>query len=294
MTTLNFDTIQELAKTKGTKRVAVIAADDIEVIDICENAQKQGLIAPVFIFTDEQLYTTIKSRIDSDCLLTSSRRKAAEIGVKLWINNKVDIILKGIISTKEIIQMVLIHKNQLVPGSYLSHLALFQLNNYPKLLGLSDAAINITPGIKERVNSIKNASEAFAKIEIIQPNIALLSAIEKVNKNIISSVESLKIKEEVIRLGIDCCIEGPISFDLAISKEAASTKHFKSEISGDTDLLIVPEIVSGNILYKSLTYMAGASCASVVLGAKAPIILTSRADNKENKLFSITLGVAIS
>lgn len=286
--------LYELAKTKSTKKVAVIAADDNKVVQACLKAKEQGLIAPVLIFTNPKLYKQISRLGTEQTILADTVNKAIESAMQLWVNNEVDTIMKGIVSTQNVIRQILLHRHQLEIKTLLSHLAIFQLGNYHKLIGLSDAAINISPSVDQRVRIIHNSIQALNKLGIKNPKIALLSAIEKKNEKIISTSESLEIKEIFNTNDITCEVEGPVSLDLAISKKAAEIKQYKSKITGNTDLLIVPEIVSGNILYKSFTYLAGANCASVILGAKSPIILTSRADSEQSKLFSITLSVAIS
>src|SRR5699024_5454091 len=196
-------------------------------------------------------------------------QEAAACAVKMVADNTCNILMKGQISTSFILKEVLNKEHNLIESKLLSHVAVFDLPNYHKSILLTDAAMNIAPGTEEKKLIINNAVDFARKLNIQLPKVAILSAVEKINPKISTT------------------IDGPLQYDLAISKEAAATKGIRSEVAGDADILIAPQIEAGNILYKSLVYSAGSSVAATILGAKVPIVLTSRADSAEDKYNSI-------
>ncbi|MCG8699906.1 MAG: hypothetical protein MI922_17760 [Bacteroidales bacterium] len=292
----SFKSLFEFAKEKAPMRVAVVGANEETVIEATLKASRKRLILPVFIGDKNKVpeqYSHILNEFEYIDIADTA--KAAEYAVDLWLNNQTDLLMKGLISTSELLHYVLKKRNEIMDNNLLSHFALFNSDHYHKCFGVTDVAINIAPNVLNRISIIRNSIKAFNSLHIQKPKVALLSAVEKVSTKIDSTVESQEIQKVIqVTPDIDCDISGPLSFDLAISSEAARIKQFNGGVAGNADLLVVPELISGNILYKSLTYMAKAKCASVVLGAKAPIILTSRADELKSKYYSIVLGVALT
>ena len=290
----SFEQLTHIANNKPKKKVAIVASNDTSIINSALKAKKQGLIVPVFI-GKKKFILEVTNKVDADIEIIdlADHNEAAQKAVDLWLDDQVDLIMKGLIPTSVLLHYVLKKRKSLLQSSILSHMALFQIPTYYKCIALSDAAINISPNIDHRIALIKNSVHALQRLGIESPNVALLSAIEKINSKITSTTESEIIKNRLVSEGIDWNIEGPLSLDIAISAKASQTKKYASKVSGNTDLMVVPEIVSGNILYKSLGYFANAQLAAVVLGAKSPIILTSRADNEESKFYSIVLGIAL-
>ena len=180
-------------------------------------------------------------------------------------------------------------EHDLIDSELLSHVAVFDLPNYHKPILLTDAAMNIAPGIEDKKQIINNAVDFALKLNIKMPKVAILSAVEKINPKIPTTLEAENIINSYNR--DDSLIYGPLQYDLAVSKDAAATKGIRSEVAGDADILIAPQIEAGNILYKSLVYSAGARVAATILGAKVPIVLTSRADSAEDKHNSICLAM---
>lgn len=246
---------------------------------------------------EEMIIASDEGLIDDDRLVihhSASDEEAAAIAVRLVAEGKADILMKGMISTSTVLKEVLSKSHGLIQGNTLSHVALFDLPNYHKAVLLSDAAMNIAPDVEQKKAIIQNASECGKKLDIERPKVALLSAVEKVNGKMPSTTdaEALIKMDEIADLNI--LIDGPLQYDLAISKKAAEHKDMKSEVAGDADILIAHNIDAGNILYKSLVYSAGARVAAVITGASVPIVLTSRADSAEDKYNSIRLAVKIS
>ena len=223
-----------------------------------------------------------------------SDEEAAGIAVKIVSEGKADILMKGLISTSVILREVLNKSHGLKGDGLLSHVAFFDLPNYHKAILLSDAAMNIAPDAGEKAKILKNTLQCSYKLNMKKPKAAFLSAVEKVNEKIPSTTDAEAVKSTAEIKSMDVILDGPLQYDLAVSKQAAEHKGLESEVAGDVDILIAPDIEAGNILYKSLVYTARARVASIITGARAPIVLTSRADSAEDKYNSISLAIRIA
>lgn len=218
--------------------------------------------------------------------------ESAEIAVGLAADGTCDILMKGAVSTSVILKAVLNKSHDLVYNGLLSHVALFDVPSYHKSFILTDAAMNIAPGVEEKMGIINNAVDFAHSLNIGRPKVALLSAVEKINPKISSTVDAKEVIQRIYEGNMrQFIVDGPLQYDLAVSREAAAVKNIDSEVAGDADILIAPQIESGNILYKSLVYSARARVAAVIVGAKVPIVLTSRADSAEDKFNSICLAM---
>jgi phosphate butyryltransferase len=287
-----------VSRTEIKKKIAVISAQDFDVIKACKSAMELGLIAPIFIGNSLQInkfINDIKVNISDISIIHSNNEiESAQIGKELIREKKADMIMKGHIPTKillhEFVKESIGNQNHRI----LSHLTIFESPSYHKPFGLTDAALNISPDLEEKQQIIINAVEAFYKLGIKNPKVALLAAVEKVNPKMPETLE-----EEILTLRnkkgeiSGCIVEGPMALDLAVSIKAAKNKDYYNEVAGDADILVVPEITSGNILYKSLSCLGNAKLAGVILGSQCPIILTSRADSEESKLLSIALAICL-
>ncbi|HEX2936794.1 MAG TPA: phosphate acyltransferase, partial [Bacteroidales bacterium] len=218
----------------------------------------------------------------------------AYIAVELIREGKADILMKGMISTAPLLKAVLHKEKGIKKADTLSHFALFETKYYKKLLGVTDAAMNIAPTLEEKKAIIINAVDILQRIGYKKPKVAAVTPLEIVNPKIESTVHAQKLKE-LNKCGDipGCIVDGPLALDNALSLEAAEHKGIQSEVSGDSDIIMVPDLNSGNILYKSLIYLGGASSAAVIAGAQVPIVLTSRSDNHYTKLLSIALAAAL-
>jgi phosphate butyryltransferase len=177
----------------------------------------------------------------------------------------------------------------------LSHLALFEIPGYHKLLAVTDAAMNICPDAEEKVSIIRNAVEVYHRLGQKNPKIAVIGPVEIVNQKIESTVHASMLTLMNRRGQITgCLIDGPLALDNAVNKEAAEHKGIISEVAGDVDIILTPDLNSGNILYKSLIFLAGSTSAAIVMGADSPVVLTSRADSEASKLMSVVLAAALS
>lgn len=297
LTSLN-DFIERASNKTGKKRIVVAAAEDKYVLEAIQKIEKLGCITPIFVGDGpkiRRLTHELSFDIPEEAIVHSpSFEESAETAVELIREGNADILMKGLLPTRSFVRAIVDKYSGISHSKSLSHLAVFESPAYHKLLGVSDAAMNINPDLEMKIEIIKNAVGAFHKLGIAEPKVALLAAVEKVNPKIPSTHDAdVLVKAHRKSLLCRCILEGPLALDLAVSAEAAAHKGIKSSVSGDADILIAPDLNSGNILYKSLTYLGNARAASILLGASVPVILTSRADSPETKYYSIALAVSL-
>jgi phosphate acetyltransferase len=217
---------------------------------------------------------------------------AARRSVELAREGRVGALMKGSLHTDELMSAVVDRDTGLRGTRRISHLFLFDLPRYPKLLGLADCVVNISPDLKTKRDILGNAIDLMQALGIAQPKVGILAAVESVNPAIPATIDAqalVAMANEGTWPGAQ--VEGPFGFDNAISAEAARIKKIASQVSGDADLLIVPDLNAGNMLYKSFNYIGGGDCAGLVLGARVPIVLTSRADSMLARIASVALAV---
>jgi phosphate acetyltransferase/phosphate butyryltransferase len=217
--------------------------------------------------------------------------EAAAHACRLVHAGQLDALMKGSLHTDELMSAV-VHKSTGLRGSTrISHAFLFDLPRYPKLIALADCVVNIAPHLPAKRDILTNAIGLLQRLGIAAPKVGIVAAVETVNPAIPATVDAHALDEES-RAGAwpGAVIEGPLGFDNAISAEAARVKRIVSAVAGDADLLLVPDLNAGNILYKSFVYVGGGECAGLVLGAKVPIVLTSRADSLRARIASVALA----
>ena len=217
---------------------------------------------------------------------------AAQRAIHAVKNNEADLLMKGNIRTAELMKLVLHKENGLRTDRILSHVAVFEVSGYDRFISVTDAALNIQPNIEQKKQMIDNAVQIVKSIGVPVPKVAVIAAVEVVNTKMPATVDASLLTEMNRRGQIsDCIVDGPLALDNAVSIKAAQLKQLYSETAGQADILLVPNIETGNVLYKSLIYFANAKVGAVIAGAKAPIILTSRADSAENRLNSLVLAL---
>lgn len=283
-------------KRAGPKRVVVAQAEEEEVLLALAEAVTEQIAQGILVGDLEKIRVICGRNhikpdnftiIDSDNGYDSALRCC-----ELIREGQAEVIMKGAVPTKDFMRAILDKEQGLATGGLLSHVAVFELKSYPKLLLITDAAVNIAPTLLEKVQILKNAVEVAHSLGIETPRVGCVAPVEFVNPEKMPSTVEAACLTMMNRRGQirGCIVDGPLALDNIISKEAAITKGIESEIPGEADIILVPEIESGNILYKSLTIFAGARCASILVGAKAPVVLTSRSDSHETKLMSIALA----
>lgn len=287
---------------KGEEKVilSVAAAEEKEVLQAVKDAVENQIIEPILV-GDKDKIKLISEEINFDLtgikiLNSNSIEESARIAVELVSTKNADFVMKGILDTSVLLKSVLNKDYGLRTDSLLSHVMAYQIENYHKLLLLTDGGMNISPNYEQKEMILKNAIQAAKALGLDTVKVACLAAKEKVDTKMQATVDADLLQKAFVngKFGKNVIVEGPLSFDIALSKEASDIKGFKSEVSGDIDILLVPTIEVGNGIGKSFTYMADAKSAGVIMGAKAPIVLVSRADSAESKLYSIAYGALIA
>ena len=295
----NFDALLEVAVKKGPKRISVACAQDDDVLKAIKMAYDKGIING-YLVGDEPQIREIASEIGLDVsgfeiIHMTDLAEASLKAVELVSSGKADLVMKGLVDTSIILKAVLNKEVGLRTGNALSHVAIFDVPTYHKILLVTDAAMNIAPDLNTKKQIIENTLFVTRALEIEMPNVGVIAAKEKVTESMIATVDAgelVKMNQEGIIKG--CKVGGPFALDNAVSKEAAMIKGIKDPMAGDVDVLLCPTIEAGNVLYKALNFLSNAKSAGIIVGAKAPIVLTSRADSDDSKLNSIALGVLMA
>ncbi len=294
----SLDEIREKARQRETRKIVVAAAEDLPVLKAVMQAVILDIAIPILVGNSlkiKELAKTIEFDLSSvDIIDEKDPARSCIRAVELIREDRADILMKGLVQTAPLLLAILDKEKGLRNRSTLSHLAIFQTRYYHKLLGVTDAAMNISPDINEKVNILHNAAEVFNALGVPEPKIAVLGPLETVNEKIPSTVDAA-ILTQMNRRGqiTGCIVDGPLALDNAISADAAKHKGIISSVAGDADILLAPDLNSGNILYKSMSFLSDGISAAIVTGATAPVVLTSRADTEESKLYSIALAAAI-
>ncbi|QIB27055.1 phosphate butyryltransferase [Caloranaerobacter azorensis] len=294
-----FEDVLRLAKERGPKTISVAAAQDKEVLIAIKQAKEMG-IADAILVGDKERITQIADEIemnlnDFEVIDLKDLKEASRKAVELVSSGKAHMVMKGLVDTSIILRAVLDEEIGLRTGKVLSHVAVFDVETYDKILFVTDAAMNIAPNLEQKKQIIENAVFVAHSLDIENPKVAVVCAKEKVNPKMPATVDAEKL-EEMNKNGeiTGCIVGGPFALDNAISKEAAKHKGIEHPVAGDADILLMPYIEAGNVLYKSLVFLSKAQNAGVIVGAKAPVVLTSRADSDSAKLNSIALGVLMA
>lgn len=294
-----FDDVLELAKRKGPKTISVAVAQDKEVL-LAVKAASEKEIANAILVGDKEKIIDIANEIKMDIdrfeiVDIKDVKEASRKAVELVSTGKAHIVMKGLVDTSIILKAVLDKEIGLKTGKVLSHVAVFDLERYDKVLLMTDAAMNIAPNLEQKKQITENAVYVAHSLDIEEPKVAVICAKEKVNPKMPDTVDAQKLEEMNQNGEIKgCVVGGPFALDNAISQEAAKHKGIDHVVAGDADILLMPDIEAGNVLYKALVFLAGAENAGIIVGAKAPVVLTSRADSDKAKLNSIALGVLMA
>jgi phosphate butyryltransferase len=291
--------LREVVANEPIKKLVLAAAQDQHSLSAVLRAWKDGVIEPILI-GDKEMIQSISASNGYDIkgvriIHEPDTEMAVELAVKLVSSKQADVLMKGKVGTSTLLKCVLNKEWGLRTGNLLSHIALFEVDTYHKLIAVTDVAMNIAPNLQDKIAIVNNSIDCLHKLGIPIPKVAVLGAVEMVNENMEATLHAALLSKMNQRDQIKgCLIDGPLAFDNAISLESSQQKGIRSEVAGDTDLLLMPDIEVGNVLYKSLVFFAKAKVASVILGAQAPIVLTSRSDSEQAKFDSILLAAAVS
>jgi len=296
---MNFEKLLNNITEINGRVVAVAAADDEEVIEAVKEAVLRKLAMFILFGNKEKIDKLLHLKgIKNDniqVIHTQTKEEAAELAVKSVHNDEATILMKGMVSSATLLKAVLNKEYGLRTNRVLSHVAIFEIPGFSKSMIVTDAAMNIYPNLEKKQQIIENAVDMAKSIGVNNPKVAVLAAIENVNPAMEVTLDAASLTLMNKRGQIkDCIIDGPLALDNAVSTIAAKQKGLDSEVAGNADILLVPTIEAGNILYKSLIYFAKAKVGSVIAGAKAPIVLTSRSDSAECKLYSLALAICSS
>ncbi len=295
----NFEELLSKAKANGPKKISVACAQDDDVLKAIKAAYEQGIVNGYLVGNEAEI-----RKIAAEIYLDLSGFEVINIvdmaeaslkAVELVSSGKAEIVMKGLVDTSIILKAVLNKEVGLRTGNALSHVAIFDVPTYHKILLITDAAMNIAPDLHTKKQIIENSLVVTKALNIETPNVGIIAAKEKVTESMPATVDA----GALVKMNLDgeiagCKVGGPFALDNAVSKEAAEIKGIKDPMAGDVDVLLCPTIEAGNVLYKALNFLANAKSAGIIVGAKAPVVLTSRADSDESKLNSIALGVLMA
>jgi len=284
-----------VAKKTGTVNAAIVNAGEIFPMESVHKAVQHNLINPTFIgneneikkYADKLKWNISKYKIINE----KDENSTAPIAAKLASGDKVKIIVKGHIHTDVLMKAVLKRDLNLIGKKRLSHIWHMTLDKDDKPFIITDGVVNVLPKLEVKMHILRNAVDFANKIGISRPKVAVLSATEEILESVPSSIDANIITKRAKEENINADVFGPLAFDNSVSKKSAAIKKIKNDVSGSTDILLVPNVEAGNALVKMMIYFMGACAAGVVLGGKAPVVITSRSDEAEARLASIAAAI---
>lgn len=296
----NFAEIREcVAGMPGKRVIAVAAAEDQDVLEALKAAREMKLADALLVGNRELIKEAADKAsfdlVDVAILHEMDPFQAARKAVECVRRGEANILMKGNLSTASFLKAVLEKDCGLRSGSILSHVALFETPMLQRLLVITDCAMNILPGLREKTQILQNAAAVARALELKEPKVAAVCAVETVNPDMPATVDAALLAKMSDRGQLrGMVVDGPLAFDNAVSLEAARHKGIKSPVAGQADIILVPGIETGNVMYKTLVYLAETKNAGVIMGAAAPVVLTSRSDSSLTRLNSIALSLLVS
>lgn len=283
----------------GPKKVAIAAAANAEVLAAAAEAQRLGMAQCLLLDEPQKLAATAQQAgvdlQEMTLLPTATSQEAAHTAMRLARQGEVDVVMKGSLETAVLLKAALDNADGLRTGKLLTHVAVYEIPNFGRLLLLSDGGVVVAPDIYQKMEIVQNSINVALKLGIEQPKVAILAASELVNPKIPSTVDAANLSKMAergqIRGGI---VDGPLALDNAISASSAQIKGIRSPVAGQADILIVPDIEAGNLLGKAITYFGHGEMAGVVVGGCAPLVVTSRSDSHTSKLVSMALAILLT
>lgn len=288
-----------LNKNLEPKKLVLAASEDAHSLNAVISAAEQNIIRPVLVGNKEKTFGMAEIlELDIgkyEFIEADNPVEAVTTSVKIAHDGKVDVLMKGKVGTSDMLKHVLNKEYGLRTGKLLSHFAYFEIKTYHKLIGVTDVAMNIAPNLTEKIAILNNAVKILNNLGIEKPKVAVLGAVEKVNTEMVATLDAALLSKMNQRDQIlNCIVDGPLAFDNAVSLDSAKLKEIKSDVAGETDLLLMPDIEVGNVLYKSMVFFARAKVASIIVGASVPIVLTSRSDSEQAKFDSILMASVVA
>ncbi len=288
-----------IAKGNKPKKLVLAASEDAHSLNAVVSAAELKIIDPILVGDKEKTYgmaEILNLEVSKyEFIETKDPIESIKTSVKIVHDKKADVLMKGKVGTSDMLHSVLNKEYGLRTGNLLSHFAYFEVETYHKLIAVTDVAMNIAPNLTDKIGILNNSVKILNNLGIEKPKVAVLGAVEKVNTEMDATLDAALLSKMNQRDQIlNCIVDGPLAFDNAVSFESAKHKEIKSDVAGDTDLLLMPDIEVGNVLYKTLVFFAKAKVASMIVGASAPIVLTSRSDSEQAKFDSIVLAAVAS
>lgn len=295
----SFEGIVAKARNRDAVRIAVAAAADYDVLTAVNEAKTRGIADAVLVGDSAAIREICRQHGIDEAMFeiedVPDVRLAARRAAALVHQGKAQVLMKGLVGTADFMRAVLDKTEGLGTGRLLSHVVVFEAEGYDRLMLLTDPAINIAPDLPQKVQIIENSLQVAAALGKREPKVAMLAAVETVTSSMKATEDAALIAKMAERGQIrGCRVDGPLALDNAVSAAAAHHKGIGGDVAGQADILVVPNIEAGNMLYKALVYFAHAPLAGIVIGAAAPVVLTSRADSPQTKLNSIALAVVVS
>lgn len=294
----SFKDLEKLADAGKSKRVALAMAEEADALCAIINAAKKNIAVPVLVGNEKEI-RAIAERENLDIasweiIDAQGEKESAYLAVELIKKGKADCLMKGKVATSTIMKAALDKEKGLRGSGILSHITLIEAPHYHKLLLLTDAALNIAPDLDTKAGILQNAVEVAKKLGIGTAKAAVIGAVEKVNQAMPATLEAAILSKMADRGQLKgCIVDGPFALDNAISRKSCEVKGIKSEVGGDADILLMPDIEAANVMYKTIAYLTDYKMAGIIVGAEVPIILTSRADSDVTKYLSILAGVSL-
>lgn len=296
----DMDQLLEAAKKiPKRQRLALAAAQDKDALEAVKDAVEWGIVDAILV-GDEGIITDLAAQVGLDlskCRLMdeASPVEAARKAVAMVSGGDAELVMKGKVGTADILRAVLDREKGLRTGNLLSHVTAMDIDGFDRLLFMSDGAMNVAPDLGEKAQIIQNAVDVARALGVELPKVAVIGAVELVNPDMPATVDAALLAKMADRGQIkNAVVDGPLALDNAVSSHSAQVKGIESPVAGQADILLMPDIEAGNVLYKANIYFARARAASVIAGAKAPVVLTSRSDSRQAKLDSIALCALIA
>lgn len=294
----NFEHLIQLAKEKDSKKVAVVAADDLEVLEVIAKAEELNLADFILVGDADKIKKIIEENglnIKSEVTDESDHKKAADLAVDLVVQGRAGALMKGMLHSSVFLKAILNKEKGLNTGKHITQISVLEKENQEGLMFITDCAITVNPDLLGKKEVLENAVELAHKLGYETPKVAVLASLEVVNPEMQDTIDAAVLSKMAERGQIKgCVVDGPFAFDNAVSVEAAKQKGISSPVAGNADIIVVPNLTVGNTLTKSITYIAKKTVVAATVGAAIPIVFTSRTESLEGKLLSIALAAYTS
>ena len=296
----SFKEMEIKAKEQPSKRVAVALAQEADALTAVMRARKENIVQPVLVGNQKEIEAVAAAEnLDiSSCQIVPAENEAegAAKAVELVREGAADLLMKGKVATATLMKAVLDKEKGLRGAGILSHVTIAALSTYPKLLIMTDAALNIAPDLNDKIAIINNAVEVARRLGVATAKVGVICAVEKVNPEAMPATRDAALLAKMADRGQikNCLIDGPFALDNAVSSKSCQVKGIRSEVGGDADILLMPDIEAANVFYKTIAYLTDNPMAGIIMGARVPIILTSRSDSDTIKYLSILAGVSLA